>query len=263
MLRRPAPVWLLGAPVHPVGPREAVALCESLVRRGRGGYVCPANVHVVTESVFNPALRAALRGAAAVVPDGMPLVWFLRRHGHPGQGRVYGPALTERVLALAHRRRWRVYFHGGAPATLAALVATVRRRFPGLRIVGAFAPPFRARTPARELAAHLAAIRRARPHVLFVGLGAPKQELWMARAASAGRQPLTLGVGAAFDFLAGTKPQAPRWMMRAGLEWFFRLATEPARLWRRYLVTNSAFVVLVALQEWGIVDRTPAGARAR
>jgi len=256
----PPPVWLLGAPVHPLTLSRAASFCEARIGSRRPGYVCAANVHVVTESVLNPPLHRALCGAAAVVPDGMPLVWFLRRHGHPAQDRVYGPDLTLRVLALARRRGWRVYFYGGTPATLAALLAAVRRRHRGLRVAGWFAPPFRRQMPARELDAHLRMIRRARPDVLFVGLGAPKQELWMARAAARNRLPLTLGVGAAFDFLAGRKPQAPRWMMRSGLEWAFRLATEPGRLWRRYLVTNPLFLLLVALQELGIVDRTPRGA---
>lgn len=256
----PTPEWLLGAPVHPLTLAQAAAFCATRVALPRPGYICAANVHVVTESVYHPALRRALRGAAAVVPDGMPLVWFLRRHAHPAQDRVYGPDLTERVLAIAGRRRWRVFFYGGAPDTLAALVRVVRRRHPGLRLAGAFSPPFRRTFAPREFDAHLRLIRRARPDVLFVGLGAPKQEIWMARAAARTRLPLTLGVGAAFDFLAGGKPQAPRWMMRTGLEWAFRLMTEPGRLWRRYLVTNPLFLLLVALQELGIVDRTPRGA---
>ncbi len=255
MTRPPAPAWLLGAPVHPLTLRGAVAFCAARVRARRPGYLCAANVHVITESYIHGALHRALRGAAAVVPDGMPLVWFLRQRGHRHQDRVYGPALTERLLAQSQRRGWRVFFYGGTPGALAALLAAVRRRWPGLRVAGALSPPFHRVQPGAEFVAHLAVIRRARPQVLLVGLGAPKQELWMARAAAAGsRVPLTLGVGAAFDFLGGAKPQAPRWMGAAGLEWLFRLASEPRRLWRRYLLLNPLFLALVALQEFGIVD---------
>jgi asparagine synthase (glutamine-hydrolysing) len=262
-LRPPAPEWLLGAPVHPLTLRGAVDLCGRMILARRPGYVCAANVHVITTSVFDPALRRALRGAAAVVPDGMPLVWFLRSRGHRRQDRVYGPDLMLRMLALARVRRWRVALFGGAPDVLRRLEATLRRRFPGLRIAAAIAPPFRASFRRAELAGHVRAIRRARPDLLFVGLGAPKQEKWMARCAVRTGAPVTIGVGAAFDFIVGRVPQAPHWMRKAGLEWLFRLAAEPRRLWRRYLLLNPLFIALVALQGSGILNLNPGRSSGR
>lgn len=250
---------LLGSPLHALRMDEVVARIESMIRRRNPGYVCVANVHVLTEAVFHRMLRAALAGAALVVPDGMPLVWWLRRHGHPGQDRVYGPDLALRLLRRAAMRRWRVALFGGTPAACAAFAALVRRRFPRVRLVAAVSPPFQPAFSSPDLAGHARSLNPVRPDLVFVGLGAPKQEVWMAAVRSRLRAPVLVGVGAAFDFITGAKPQAPRWMMRSGLEWAFRLVTEPRRLWKRYLLLNPLFLVLVALQESGIVN----GSRGR
>lgn len=209
-------------------------------------YVCVSTVHMAMESHDSEEYRRMLNGADLVTPDGMPMVWSLRLLGHKGQRRVYGPDLTVDVLDFAAREGVPVGFFGGRPEVLERLLAAVERRFPGLRVVFAESPPFRPPTDEERLAT-IETINRSGVCILFVGLGCPKQERWMAE--HRGRvAAVMLGVGAAFDFLAGTTPQAPRWAMGAGLEWLFRLMTEPRRLWKRYLKNNPRFVVLFLMQ---------------
>jgi len=215
-------------------------------RAGDGGMVCVATVHMVMESWDDPGLRRIVNASEIVTPDGVPLVWGLRRLGLPGARRVYGPELTLRLCRLAAAAGVRVGFYGGSDAVLDALVARLSVLAPGLRIAFRHAPPFRPLDPDEDDRVS-EAIRESGAQVLFVGLGCPKQERWMA----AHRDALScamLGVGAAFDFLAGAKPQAPAWLQHAGLEWLFRLACEPRRQWRRYLIHNPRFLALFAWQ---------------
>jgi N-acetylglucosaminyldiphosphoundecaprenol N-acetyl-beta-D-mannosaminyltransferase len=209
-------------------------------------YVCIANVHVTMESYDSSDYRAIVNGADLVTPDGMPLVWALRLFGVAEAARVYGPTLTLHVLERAASERVAVGFYGGSPEVLARLSDMCRRRFPALNIAYAYSPPFRQLT-ALEDAAVVREINSSGARILFVGLGCPKQERWMALHKGT-LNAVMIGVGAAFDFLAGMKPQAPEWMQRAGLEWLFRLATEPRRLWRRYAYHNPRFVALLARQ---------------
>jgi N-acetylglucosaminyldiphosphoundecaprenol N-acetyl-beta-D-mannosaminyltransferase len=227
--------------------------------RGVRGYVCVANTHVLTTAVFNSQLRKALASASLVTPDGMPLVWFLRSRGHSRQNRVYGPDLTIALLKLAQRRKARVFFYGGSAETLRILIKTVKIRFPRLKIAGSYSPPFRERFSPHEEIRHARIIDKTKPHLVFVGLGAPKQEIWMHRMRPKIKAPFLLGVGAAFDFIAGRKPSAPRWMKRSGLEWLFRLSTEPSRLWWRYLYSIPLFAVLASLQYSGLWTLKPVG----
>ncbi len=209
-------------------------------------YVCLGVVASVMEAVDSPSDRAALEAADLVTPDGMPLVWMLRRLGARAATRVYGPDLTPAVLKQAEAAGIPVGFYGSTSEVLARLVRNLQRRFPRLTIAFAEAPPFRPLTP-EEDERTTAAINAAGVRILLVGLGSPKQDRWMH--AHRGRvRAVMLGVGAAFDFLAGTKPQAPRWMQRSGLEWLFRLVTEPRRLWRRYLRQNPRFALLAIAQ---------------
>jgi N-acetylglucosaminyldiphosphoundecaprenol N-acetyl-beta-D-mannosaminyltransferase len=194
---------------------------------------------MVMEACDDPSFQRIVNAADLVTSDGMPLVWTLRARGLPAAQRVYGPDLVPEVCALAAARGIPVGFYGGSPEVVARMTERLAARFPGLRIAFAMGPPFRALTPAEDEQV-LAAIRDSGARILFVGLGCPKQERWMA----AHREQLPcaqVGVGAAFDFLAGAKRQAPRVLQRAGLEWLFRLACEPRRLWRRYAHHNPRF----------------------
>lgn len=199
-----------------------------------------ATVHMVMEAVDDPVFLDRLNSADIVNPDGMPLVWALRALGESGAQRVYGPDATVAMLAAAEKDGVSVGFYGGTQAVLDSLIAAVRLQRPNLNIVFHQSPPFRALTP-EEDAAVVEQIDSSGARLLFVGLGCPKQENWIME--HRGRvHAVMFGVGAAFDFIAGSKPQAPRWMMRSGLEWVFRLATEPRRLAVRYLRHNPRFV---------------------
>ncbi|MBB4661504.1 WecB/TagA/CpsF family glycosyltransferase [Conexibacter arvalis] len=211
-------------------------------------YVCVAAVHTVMESREDVGLREAVAGAAFTVPDGQPLAWALRALGHDINERVYGPELMERACQRAARTGQRHYLYGGRDqSALFKLTLRLRQRFPGLRIVGGWSPPFRELSEA-ELDAVAADINRARPDVVWVGIGVPKQEKWMAAMRDRLDAPVLIGVGAAFDFHAGLVPQAPPWMQRHGLEWLFRLKQEPRRLWKRYARHNPRFVFGFARQ---------------
>jgi N-acetylglucosaminyldiphosphoundecaprenol N-acetyl-beta-D-mannosaminyltransferase len=218
-------------------------------------YVSFATVNGIMEAWDSNEFRRTMEASDLVLPDGVPLVWGLRLLGVPDASRVYGPDATIELLNGASRAEIPIGFYGASGAVLQRLLAAVTHRFPRVRVAYAYSPPFRELTAAEDERV-VAEIRRSGARILFVGLGTPKQERWMA--AHRGRIPaVMLGVGAAFDFLAGVKPQAPRWMMRAGLEWLFRLATEPRRLWRRYLIQNPRFVVLFLMQLLGL-KRFPA-----
>ncbi len=222
----------------------------SWARARQSRYVAVATVNNVMEAYDSPAFLDIMNAADLVTPDGMPLVWGLRLLGVANATRVYGPDLTPWVLAAAEHDQIPVGFYGATDAVLEDLLAAVRTRFPGLEVAYAWAPPFRPMS-AEEDQAITAQINASGTRILFIGLSTPKQERWMA--AHRGRvEAVMLGVGAAFDFLAGVKRQAPRWMMSAGLEWLFRLASEPHRLARRYLKHNPRFVALFLAQLLGL-----------
>lgn len=205
-------------------------------------YVVAANVHVVMTAYRDASYQQVLNRAALVTPDGMPLVWSLRLLGLSRQTRVYGPDLMLACCDRAAQKGLPIYLYGGTEEMLERLMQRLQTQFPQLIIAGCYAPPFRSLTPAEE-AADRARIAASGARIIFVGLGCPKQERWMARQQGhlAG---VMVGVGAAFDFHSGTISQAPRWMMRLGLEWLYRLSREPKRLWQRYFINNPVFVCL-------------------
>ncbi|HXQ81589.1 MAG TPA: WecB/TagA/CpsF family glycosyltransferase [Opitutaceae bacterium] len=210
----------------------------------RLGYVCLCTVNGLAEARRDPGYRRILNESWLTTPDGMPLVWM----GPPMVERVYGPDLMLAVCDAGRARGLRHYLYGGIPGVAEELGARLSARYPGLLVVGAFTPPFRD-LDASELG-HLASdIARTRPDIVWVGLGTPKQERFMAGPGRTLETALLVGVGAAFDFLSGRVRQAPRWMQRAGLEWLFRLCAEPRRLGLRYLTTNPVFVLRVAAQK--------------
>lgn len=213
---------------------------------GEKRYVCVANVHMVMEAHKNECFRKIVNKSDLVTPDGMPLVWTMRMLGFNNQTRVYGPTLALRVCEAASTSGLPVGFYGGCPATIRYLVQNFSYRFPSLRIGFKCSPPFRS-LKAEEDKAAIQSINNSRIKILFVGLGCPKQEHWMFN--HLGKiNAVMIGVGAAFDYNAGLKKQAPGWMMRIGLEWLFRLSHEPKRLWRRYLFNNPRFLYLVGRQ---------------
>lgn len=246
-------VDVLGVLVSAIDPPTALDRITGWIERGERRYVCCTNVHGVTVSRRDPELRQAHNESGLTTPDGVPLVWCAHRAGARWVRRVYGPDLMLDVLGAAVERGWSSYFYGATPDTLERLETRLRERFPGLRIAGSWAPPFRDLTPDEQRDA-IDAINAASPDLVWVGLGCPKQERWMHRHRGELRAPVLLGVGAAFDFHAGVKRQAPKWMQRVGLEWSFRLATEPRRLWHRYLVGNTRFVLAVLRRRPRLVE---------
>lgn len=237
---------ILGVRVDATSYREAADQILEWARARRSCYVCCAPVSLIMQARRACDDQDVLRRAALVTSDGMPLVWMLRALGVRNATRVYGPELTSWILQGAAESGIPVGFLGGTKEVLHRLNEIVRRQFPRLRIAYSEAPPFRETTP-EEDARITSAIRSSGVRVLFVGLGNPKQERWM-RAHQGRVETVMVGVGAAFDFMAGAKPQAPRWMRQGGLEWLFRLSSEPRRLWRRYLLNNPAFAVLAISQ---------------
>ena len=209
-------------------------------------YICVSNVHMCMECHDSPNFRNVVNSADLVVPDGRPLFWmqYLLRYRNASQ--VRGADLTLALAESAVERKINIGFYGGIPEVLDRLVQVLETRFPGLQIVYRYSPPFRPLSE-KELAIEIRRINASGVNILFVGLGCPKQEYWMAQ--QKGRiHAVMLGVGAAFDFLAGVKPHAPQWMQVIGLEWMFRLLCEPRRLWRRYLILNPRFLLYAFFQ---------------
>lgn len=217
----------------------------------RGGYVCISTVHMVMEGHDDPDFQRIVNGAELVTPDGMPLVWGLKLLGIKQAERVYGPSLTPIVCREAARQGVPVGFYGGTDEVLEMMKANLTADYPSLDIAYAYSPPFRPLTEEEDRKV-TEDIVSSGAKILFVGIGCPKQERWMAAHKDLLPSVVMVGVGAAFDFIAGVKSQAPRWIQDAGLEWLFRLLTEPKRLWRRYFYHNPRFIVLFALQLVGL-----------
>ncbi len=247
----PPRVSILGVNVHAQPFDDAIALLGEWACERKGRYVTACPVYTLMLAKDQPNVRAALENADMVTADGMPLVWVQRRRGFPDAQRVYGPDIMLALCAETAKRGTRHYFLGGAPGVAAALAETLQNRFPGLQVAGTLAPAVES---GRIDEAVIAQICAAAPDVLWIGLGSPKQDLWMA--AHRDRLPcLMIGVGAAFDFLTKRKRQAPPILRRAGLEWAFRLVQEPRRLWRRYVIYNPRFVLGLLreeVQRWNV-----------
>ena len=244
----PASGEVVGVPLALTDYERTLDWIDEVVAAGGGGYVCVANTHTVMATHEDQDLRDAVHAADFAVPDGQPLVWALNALGHSVEERVYGPDLMDRACERAARTGRRMYLYGGRDqGALVQLTRNLRIRHAGLRIVGGYAPPFRELTPEEE-AEVVDDIKKSGAEVVWVGIGVPKQEKWMARMTNRLPGCVLVGVGAAFDFHGGLIPQAPGWMQRWGLEWLFRLAQEPRRLWRRYLRYNPRFLAAFARQ---------------
>lgn len=242
---------VLGVGVSAIHLSQAVSLILRGIEHDERGYIPVTGVHGVMEAQRDPEFRRILNDAWLVTPDGMPMFWVGRLQGHREMDRVYGPDLMLDLFAATRDGAVRHFFYGGGPGVAEDLKAALEERFPGVCVCGTYTPPFRPLTAAEE--AELSSqVEAARPHIVWVGLSTPKQERFMA--ATSGKWPVNfmIGVGAAFDFHTGRVAQAPRWMQRSGLEWFFRLTREPRRLWRRYLINNPIFVVKMTAQQLGL-----------
>jgi N-acetylglucosaminyldiphosphoundecaprenol N-acetyl-beta-D-mannosaminyltransferase len=243
---------ILGTRIGILNLESAVGLFARWLRQpGPCRYVCVTGVHGVMEAIRDPEVRRIHNQADACVPDGMPLAWIGRRRGHRSMGRVYGPELMLRMLALAARDGLSCFFCGGAEGVAEELARRMTARFPGLTVAGTFSPPFRPLTTAEE-ADFTSRVNRLRPDLTWIGLSTPKQERWMFRFHSRLQTRIMFGVGAAFDFHTGRVRQAPGWVQNAGMEWLFRLCMEPRRLSGRYLRNNPAFLWHLALQRLGL-----------
>jgi N-acetylglucosaminyldiphosphoundecaprenol N-acetyl-beta-D-mannosaminyltransferase len=255
----PSTVDVLGVPLALTDYDEMLDWMAAMIAARRRGYLCACNVHTVMASREDATLKAALDGASFNVPDGQPLVWAINALGFELPSRVYGPELMSRACDRASQEGQRFYLYGGRnQGALVQLALNLRQRHPGVRIVGGYSPPHRPLTD-EERAAVAAEINRSHADVVWAGIGVPKQEKWMAEMRAALEAPVLIGVGAAFDFHAGLVPQAPNWIQESGLEWAYRLAHEPRRLWKRYLRYNPMFVGAFARQlssQPGSTERT-------
>jgi N-acetylglucosaminyldiphosphoundecaprenol N-acetyl-beta-D-mannosaminyltransferase len=241
---------ILDHPVHAVSKAGAArAVVDRAMAGGPGAYVCLTNVHTTVESARLPELRAAVEGAYLSVPDGMPLVWILRRRGLTLTEKVTGIEYMPLVASVGRDEQVRHFFYGGAPGVAQRAAGRLEGLVPGVEVVGAKSPPY---VPLEALSIEDLdeELRRTKPHILWVGLGAPKQELWMARMSKTLDVPMMIGIGAGIDYLAGTKPAAPTLLRHVGLEWAFRLAAEPRRLWRRYILGNTTFAWLLVRERF-------------
>jgi N-acetylglucosaminyldiphosphoundecaprenol N-acetyl-beta-D-mannosaminyltransferase len=241
---------VLGVRVNAVQIPDVIAQVENWIAgHTAGNYVAVTGMHGITESCRNLRFRTVLNQAALVVADGMPLVWLGRWHGHDMRRRVYGPELTD-TFCQETGGKYRHFFYGGAPGVADSLARAMQDRY-GIRVAGTYCPPFRPLTEAEDREV-VDLINSSKADVVWVGLSTPKQETWMYEHRDKLRVPVMFGVGAAFDLNTGRLTQAPRWMRENGLEWLFRLAAEPRRLWRRYLVMGPIFAWNVSLELLGL-----------
>lgn len=242
---------VLGVGIHSLDLESAVELMESAVTSRRRGYVCATGVHGVIEAQDNPIYRKVLNNSFLTVPDGRPTVWVGWAQGCKGMDQVCGPDLMLRFCQLSSEKGYSQFFYGGAPGVAEQLRDVLTQRYPGLKVVGTYTPPFRPLSQQEESEVY-ELLDRLKPDVIWIGLGAPKQELFMAQHVRRLDTALMVGVGAAFDIHTGRISDAPHWIKRAGLAWVNRLIQEPKRLWRRYLRSNPRFVWAITLQLLGL-----------
>jgi N-acetylglucosaminyldiphosphoundecaprenol N-acetyl-beta-D-mannosaminyltransferase len=242
---------VLGVKVSAINMSLAVSMADRWIAAGVPGYVCVTGVHGVMEARTDPEFLRILNHAAINTPDGMPMTWVGRLQGHHHMDRVYGPDLMAAMCRLSVERGYRNFLCGGEPGVAELLSASLQKRFPGLQIVGTYTPPFRTLNPEEEMEL-VAGVRESRPHILWVGLGTPKQERFMAQYLHRLQVPLMVGVGAAFDFHTGRLRESSDWVKRAGLQWMHRLMQDPKRLWKRYLWGNSRLLWHLAWQLSGL-----------
>lgn len=237
-------ISILGTKVSATNLQGASLYLKDCIEQDKRTYVCIAPVSTIVDAWKNDAYRKIINSSGMVTPDGMPLVWLGKLKGERTMGRAYGPDLMLKFCELSQQKGYKHYFYGGTSERNQLLIEKLKNKFPELKVKGSYAPPTR-KTGEMEDDDILEQINRAEPDILWVGLGSPKQDYWMYNHRQKLNVPVVIGVGAAFDFISGVKKQAPKWMQRCGLEWFFRLCCEPKRLWKRYLFGNALFIFLV------------------
>jgi N-acetylglucosaminyldiphosphoundecaprenol N-acetyl-beta-D-mannosaminyltransferase len=245
---------ILGVAVSAISIAQALKSINSWVENRNPHYICVTPSNSILDAHDHADLRRIYNQSGLTTPDGMPLVWLLRSYGYPDVERVYGPDLMLAVCGDSQGKHYRHYFYGGGEGVAPRLASNLVDRFPELIIAGFETPPFRELNQAEDRKM-IQRIQDAKPDIVWIGLGAPRQDFWMKDHLAELNVPVLIGVGAAFDFHSGTKPQAPRWMRQSGLEWLFRLVSEPRRLWKRYLQLPR-FAFLATLQKIGIIKYT-------
>jgi len=253
---------VLGVPVSALTMEDLLTTIDGWIVGGECHYICTLDVHALIESQSAADVRQIYQSASIVTPDGMPLVWLLRGAGFRRADRICGPDLMPALFERSQLRGWRHFLYGSSEATLALMKANLAARFPDANIVGCESPPYRELT-SREKWDTAGRLNDFSPDIVWVGLGAPKQDRWMAEYRAKLNAPVLIGVGAAFDMMAGTIKRAPRFVQRSGCEWAFRVVQEPRRLWKRYLISNSRFAMLMldeGLRQ--LLNRRPVDASA-
>lgn len=241
---------LLGVGISAINMNQATETIHEWIENRDPHYVCVTPAHSIMDCYYNPELRPVFNQSGLTTPDGMSVVWTLRLMGHKHVGRVYGPDLMHTLCQISLEHGYRHYFYGGAPGVVEELIQRLGSVYPGLQIAGYYTPPFS--TVSHEEDQHIIEhIRAANPDILWVGISSPRQEIWMAEHVDQLDVPALIGVGAAFDFLSGRKPQAPRWIQRSGLEWLYRFIREPRRMWPRYS-RYPLFILLLVAQALGV-----------
>ena len=242
---------VLGVGVSAIDMQDAIQISDSLIQSNGKGYVCVTGVHGVIEARSDMDFRKILNGSLLTTPDGMPMVWIGRIRGLSHMRRVYGPDFMIEMCRYSVARGYRHFLYGGGQGVAEQLAVELMKRCPGLQVVGTYTPPFRPLNPSEE-ADLVATVAEAKPDVFWVGLSTPKQERFMARYLNKLDVKLMVGVGAAFDIHTGTIKDAPQFLKKMGLQWLHRLAQEPRRLWRRYLINNPKFIWNISLQFLGL-----------
>ncbi len=239
-------VSILGVGTNPITMEDALDQIDDWISQREKNYVCVMPAHSVMDCLEDPELRRIFNRSGMTTPDGMAIVWLLKLNGYRFVERVYGPDLMMSAMNISKTKKWRHYFFGGTQEVLDRLQDRIRSEYPGVEIKGTFSLPFRPLTQDEENQI-VKKINESHADIVWVGLGSPRQEKWMAENIQRIDVPVMIGVGAAFDFLSGAKPQAPHWMQKSGMEWFYRLCKEPGRLWKRY-IRYPKFVILALSQ---------------
>ncbi|HEX5475774.1 MAG TPA: WecB/TagA/CpsF family glycosyltransferase [Vicinamibacterales bacterium] len=252
--------FLSGVRIHAIRVADVVATVDDWIASRRVEYVVLTGAHGVVEMQSDAELRAINNRAGLTTPDGMSVVWMGRLKGHAAIEKVYAPDIMTALFEHGVSRGYRHFLYGGDPGVAEALRAVLERRYPGIHVTGTYCPPFRP-LEGHEVDDIAAAIEAAAPDIVWVGIGCPKQERWMARFRPLLQAPVLIGVGAGFDFLAGRKPLAPRWIQRSGFEWLYRLLSEPRRLWPRYSRVVPRFLYIAVRDRLGVQDARRVGAR--